>query len=36
MENLSSQFEKTEGSNTIKRQNKWKAVVGAEQMESSS
>lgn len=35
MENLSSQFEKAEGSNTIKGQNKWKAV-GAKQTESSS
>lgn len=36
MENLLSQFEKAEGSKTIKGQNKWKAVVGAKQTESSS
>lgn len=36
MENLLSQFEKAEGSKTIKGQNEWKAVVGAKQTESSS
>lgn len=36
MENLSSQLEKAEGSNTINTQNKRKAVVGAGQMESGS
>lgn len=36
MENLSSQLEKAEGSNSTKKHNKWKAVVGAEQTESSS
>lgn len=33
---MSSQLEKAVGSNTVKTQNKWKAVFGAGQMESDS